>query len=103
MKALGFAILIVALVCGWFFMQFRQSSKRIRAFCDVVTPATKISDLPMLAGQQGVKLTGPVEMMGPQGKYVSVIAANPYSVGEFACRIRGATLAGNVTSKKLGY
>ena len=102
MKTLGYAVLVVALVCGGFLLSARQSSKKIRAFCDSVTTSTKISDLPMLAGQKGVKLEGPREMMGPQGKYVSAIAPNPYTIGEFACRIRGTTLAGNVTSKKLG-
>jgi hypothetical protein len=67
-----------------------------------VTTSTKISELPMLAGQQGLKLEGPVESFGPQGKFVSASASNPFVMGEFACRIRGATLAGYVTSKKLG-
>jgi len=102
MKILGYAFLVVALICGGFLLSARQSTKRIRAFCDSVTTSTKISDLPILAGQQGVKLEGPYEMMGPQGKYVSASAPNPYTIGEFACRIRGATLAGTVTSKKLG-
>lgn len=103
MKILGFSFIVVTLFCGWFLMSARQSAKRIHAFCDSVTTATKISELQMLAGQQGVKLVGPVEAFGPQGKFVSAIAASPYTMGEFACRIRGAAMAGNVTSKKIGF
>jgi hypothetical protein len=102
MKTLGIVLLVGALACGWFFMSSRQSTKRIRAFCEAVTTDTKIADLVVLAAQYGVKLDGPREQLGPQGKYVSATAANPYRMGEFACRIRGLALAGNVTSKKLG-
>jgi len=102
MKALGIAVAFIALVCGGIFLSARQSTKRIRAFCDSVTTSTKVADLPLLASQQGVKLSGPYEAMGPQGKYVFATAANPYTIGEFACRIRGSTMAGNVTSKTLG-
>jgi hypothetical protein len=102
MKAFGILLAFVALVCGGFFLSSRQSTKRIRAFCESVTTSTKIADLPLLASQQGVKLDGPREGMGPQGKFVSASASNPYTMGEFACRIRGTTMAGYVTSKKLG-
>jgi hypothetical protein len=102
MKALGIILAFVVLVCGGVFLSARQSTKRIRAFCDVVTTQTKVADLKLLASQQGVKLEGPFESMGPQGKFVFASAPNPFTMGEFACRIRGTTLDGYVTSKKLG-
>ncbi|HLX23931.1 MAG TPA: hypothetical protein VKR38_11330 [Usitatibacter sp.] len=102
MKAFGIILAFVLLVCGGFFLSARQSTKRIHAFCDTVTTSTKISDLQVLAGQQGVKLEGPVESFGPQGKFVSASASNPFMMGEYACRIRGATMTGYVTSKRLG-
>ncbi len=102
MKALGIVLAFVLLVCGGVFLSARQSTKRIRAFCEIVNTSTKVADLPALAGQQGVKLEGPVESFGPQGKFVAASAANPFTMGEFACRIRGTSMAGYVTSKRLG-
>jgi len=103
LKALGFVFLGLVVVCGGYLLMFRHSAAKVRAFCDSVTIGAKVADLPLNASRYGLKLTGPTELMGPQGKYVAAAAAAPYSISEYACRIRGTAANGTVTGKKVGY
>jgi len=103
LRALGFVVLGLVVVCGGYLLVFRHSAAKVRAFCDSVTIGAKVADLPLTASQYGLKLSGPVEQMGTQGKYVAASAGSPYTVSDYACRIRGTALNGTVTGKKVGY
>jgi len=103
LRALGFVFLGLVVACGGYMLVFRNSAAKVRAFCDAVAIGSKVADLSLAASQHGLKLSGPVEQMGTQGKYVAAAAAAPYSVGDYACRIRGTGMNGTVTAKKVGY
>ena len=99
---IGIGALVLVLVC-WYVFSFRNSLQKIDSFCNAIDSSTKMNELKPLADKFGVVVRGPYGMSGPKGEFAYAVAASEFTMGEYACRIDGAGLAGMVTNKKLGY
>ena len=82
---------------------FVRASRQVDAFCGRVSTDTNVVALADIARELGVKLHGP-ELVGAEGvPRVSAIAANPFTMGDYACEIGASSMTGKVETTKLGY
>ncbi len=94
-------VLIVGVIA--YVVAFKRASQQVDNFCARVSTDTSVAALPDIARELGVKLQGPELAGADGGPRVAASVANPFTMGDYACRIGASALSGKVESKSLGY
>ena len=86
------ALLIFLIVVGCpgiYAIGYRNSLSKIDAFCQEIDGKTKTSDLSKLAKKHDVTLIGDAKEP-PKSGVLTIIAASPYTMGEYRCTVVAA-------------
>jgi hypothetical protein len=95
-------LLLVACVLAYV-VAFKRASRQVDVFCGRVSTDTSVAALPDIAREVGVKLQGPEFGAGEGAPRVAATVVNPFTMGDYACRIGASSMTGRVETKSLGY
>lgn len=94
---------VIAVLGGVYSYAMRAEVDRIEKFCDRIVPnTTKVSEIKRIADESRVTLRGPTTLSDSKGPYLFIISQSAFTIGEYACRIRGDVTSGIVTKKRAG-
>jgi|GEM_PF-3273665 len=81
----------------------RYSQHKIDAFCNSIGPATTFRELPQLAEHADVEWHSPIKLHDERGEFLYVVVPDSFTMGDYACRVRGNVKTGLVISARSGY
>jgi hypothetical protein len=95
--------IILLLLVVTYAVAFQRSIHQVDAFCARVSTDTEVAELPRIAQSLGVKLQGPSVTTDSGGSHVFAAVVSAFTMGDYGCTMRAATMSGKVESKRLGY
>ena len=81
----------------------KYSQSKIDTFCNSIGPETRMQDLGTLASRAGVDVHGPMEFQDASGPHLYAIVWDGFTMGDYACSVRGEVATGKITTKHLGF